>query len=67
MKMIAGWLFSASVKAFLRFSSASPAILDMISGPLRRKKKAPVSLAMAFAMRVLPEPGGPKIKTPFGG
>ena len=34
--------------------SASPAILDMISGPLIRKKKAPVSLATALAIRVLP-------------
>jgi len=31
----------------------------MISGPLIRKKKAPVSLATALAIRVLPEPGGP--------
>ena len=35
--------------------SDSPASLDMISGPLIRKKKAPVSLATAFAMRVLPD------------
>jgi hypothetical protein len=31
----------------------------MISGPLIRKKKAPVSFATARAMSVLPEPGGP--------
>lgn len=59
MKMIAGLFFSASSKAFLRFPSAYPAIFDIISGPLMRKKKAPVSLATALAMRVFPEPGGP--------
>jgi len=31
----------------------------MISGPFKRKKKAPVSLAIALAMRVFPDPGGP--------
>ena len=59
MKMIAGEFFSASSKAFRRLDSDSPASLDMISGPLIRKKNAPVSLATARAMRVLPEPGGP--------
>lgn len=44
---------------FLRLLSDSPAILLMISGPLMRKKKAPVSLATALAMSVLPVPGGP--------
>ena len=44
---------------FLRLLSDSPAILLMISGPLMRKKKAPVSLATALAMRVFPVPGGP--------
>mmetsp|Transcript_21029 Transcript_21029/g.62761 ORF Transcript_21029/g.62761 Transcript_21029/m.62761 type:complete len:265 (+) Transcript_21029:520-1314(+) len=59
MKMMAGEFFSASSKALRRLDSDSPAILDMISGPLMRKKKAPVSLATARAMSVLPEPGGP--------
>mmetsp|Transcript_83845 Transcript_83845/g.242185 ORF Transcript_83845/g.242185 Transcript_83845/m.242185 type:complete len:236 (+) Transcript_83845:1082-1789(+) len=59
MKMIAGAFFSASSKARRRFPSASPAIFDIISGPLMRKKKAPVSLATARAMSVLPLPGGP--------
>jgi len=39
----------------------------MISGPLIQKKNAPVSLAMALAINVLPLPGGPKRRTPFGG
>ena len=59
MKMIAGEFFSASSKALRKFDSDSPAIFDMISGPLMRKKKAPVSLATARAMSVLPLPGGP--------
>ncbi len=67
MKMIAGLFFSASSKAFLRFPSASPAILDIISGPLIKKKKAPVQLATALAIRVFPDPGGPQSKTPRGG
>mmetsp|Transcript_37393 Transcript_37393/g.86370 ORF Transcript_37393/g.86370 Transcript_37393/m.86370 type:complete len:331 (-) Transcript_37393:235-1227(-) len=67
MKMIAGEFFSASSKAFRRFDSASPAILDMISGPFIRKKNAPVSLATARAISVLPLPGGPYSRTPLGG
>lgn len=59
MKMIAGEFFSASSKALRRLLSDSPASLDMISGPLIKKKKAPVSLATALAIKVLPVPGGP--------
>lgn len=59
MNIIAGEFFSASSKAFLKLPSASPVILDIISGPFNRKKKAPVSLATALAIRVFPEPGGP--------
>jgi hypothetical protein len=59
MKMIAGLFFSAYSNAFLRFPYAYPAIFDMISGPLIRKKNAPVSLATALAIKVFPDPGGP--------
>lgn len=45
----------------------TPAILLMISGPLIKKKKAPVSLATALAISVLPVPGGPNMRTPRGG
>ena len=38
-----------------------------IPGPLIRKKKAPVSLATALAIKVLPVPGGPNNKIPLGG
>ena len=39
-------------KALRRLDSLSPASLDMISGPLMRKKNAPVSLATALQGRV---------------
>mmetsp|Transcript_5028 Transcript_5028/g.11360 ORF Transcript_5028/g.11360 Transcript_5028/m.11360 type:complete len:243 (-) Transcript_5028:123-851(-) len=67
INIIAGAFFSASSNAFRRLLSDSPAILLMISGPLMRKKKAPVSLATARAMSVLPDPGGPYRSTPRGG
>lgn len=54
MKMMAGAFFSASSNAFLRLLSLSPASFDIISGPLIRKKNAPVSLATARAISVLP-------------
>mmetsp|Transcript_8630 Transcript_8630/g.23424 ORF Transcript_8630/g.23424 Transcript_8630/m.23424 type:complete len:212 (-) Transcript_8630:770-1405(-) len=67
MKIIAGEFFSASSNAFLRLDSDSPASLLMISGPLIRKKKAPVSLATARAISVFPDPGGPYSRMPLGG
>mmetsp|Transcript_7901 Transcript_7901/g.20401 ORF Transcript_7901/g.20401 Transcript_7901/m.20401 type:complete len:306 (+) Transcript_7901:1130-2047(+) len=67
MKIIAGEFFSASSNAFRRLLSLSPASLDMISGPLIRKKNAPVSFATARAMSVLPLPGGPYSRIPLGG
>lgn len=56
-----------SSKAFRRLDSDSPAILDMISGPLIKKKNAPVSFATALAIKVFPDPGGPYSSTPRGG
>lgn len=35
--------------------------------PLIKKKNAPVSLATALAIKVLPVPGGPYNKIPLGG
>mmetsp|Transcript_5131 Transcript_5131/g.7586 ORF Transcript_5131/g.7586 Transcript_5131/m.7586 type:complete len:223 (-) Transcript_5131:797-1465(-) len=67
IKIMAGAFFSASSNALRRLDSLSPAILDMISGPLIKKKKAPVSLATARAIRVFPDPGGPYNNTPRGG
>mmetsp|Transcript_204 Transcript_204/g.446 ORF Transcript_204/g.446 Transcript_204/m.446 type:complete len:236 (+) Transcript_204:316-1023(+) len=59
IKMMAGAFLSASSKALRRFASASPAIFDITSGPLIKKKKAPVSFATARAIKVFPLPGGP--------
>ena len=67
MKIIAGAFFSASSNALRRLLSDSPASLLIISGPLMRKKNAPVSFATALAMRVLPVPGGPYRRIPRGG
>src|SRR6266508_2690669 len=39
----------------------------MISGPWIEEKLAPASFATAWAMSVLPVPGGPYRRTPFGG
>jgi len=39
-----------TLRTFLRLASLSPASLDMISGPLSRKKYAPVSAATALAV-----------------
>lgn len=60
MKIIDGEFFSASSKAFLKFDSDSPANLLIISGPLIRKKNAPVSFATARAIKVLPVRVNPK-------
>lgn len=59
MKIMAGLFFSAYSKALRKFPYASPAIFDIIYGPLIKKKNAPVSLATALAIKVLPDPGGP--------
>ncbi|KAF7811482.1 cell division cycle protein 48 [Senna tora] len=67
MKIIDGAFFSAFSNAFLMLLSLSPANFDIISGPLMHKKKAPVSFAIARAIVVLPEPGGPYNKIPLGG
>lgn len=59
MKMMDGAHLSASWNTLRRFASLSPAIFDMISGPLTRTKWAPDSEAMARASSVFPVPGGP--------
>ena len=64
---MAGEFFSASSKALRRLLSLSPAILLIISGPLIKKKKAPVSFATARAINVFPVPGGPNMRIPRGG
>ncbi len=41
--------------------------MDIISGPFSKMKCASDSFATALARRVLPVPGGPWRRTPFGG
>lgn len=65
MNMMAGEFFSASSNALRRLLSDSPAIFDIISGPLMVKKNAPVSFATARAISVLPVPGGPNRSNPI--
>ncbi|KAI8458566.1 cell division control protein 48 [Phakopsora pachyrhizi] len=62
MKIIAGMLISASANAFPKLLSLSPAILLMILEPLIKKKKAPVLLDTALAIKFFPVPGGPNIR-----
>ena len=67
IQMMAGEFLIASSKQRRRWPSDSPALPLMTSGPLMRKKKAPVSEARACPMIVLPQPAGPKSRTPLGG
>ena len=66
-KRIAGAFSRARSKAPRSCSSDSPLYFETISGPSMVSKYASTSLATARAMRVLPVPGGPYSKTPFGG
>ncbi len=67
INIMLGAFSSASSKISLRRSSEPPTYLLIISGPCIEMKWASVSLATAFASKVLPVPGGPCISTPFGG
>src|SRR5665648_226442 len=64
-------MVGATCRAFLNIScmafSESPNHFDSNSGPRTLMKLAFVSLATAFAISVLPVPGGPYINTPLGG
>ena len=63
-------IHGATCLAFLKISltpfSDSPTHLDSNSGPLILMKLDSVIFASAFAIKVLPVPGGPCNKTPFG-
>ena len=63
-KMTQGRLFLALRKTDLTALSLSPTYMLMSSGPFTLMKLIPASLAMAFATRVFPQPGGPTSKTP---
>ena len=66
MKMIAGAFSFASANASRTNLAPSPMNICTKSGPASFKYAALVCAAHARAMSVLPVPGGPYNKTPFG-
>ena len=64
-KIIVGLDCLAFLKISRIFFSDSPAHLDISCGPLMDMKFALASLAIAVAIRVLPVPGGPKMRKFF--
>lgn len=67
MNRIAGAFSLASSNLERISASVSPCLLFITSGPAMCTKCDPVSFAIAFAINVLPQPGGPNMSTPFGG
>mmetsp|Transcript_5623 Transcript_5623/g.9204 ORF Transcript_5623/g.9204 Transcript_5623/m.9204 type:complete len:249 (+) Transcript_5623:210-956(+) len=57
----------ARLKRVCTAFSLSPSHLDNSSGPLTARKFIPLSVASAFAISVLEQPGGPYSNTPRGG
>ena len=49
-----------------RFASDSPTYLDLVPPMSSLRSGTPHAAATAFAVRLLPPPGGPTIRTPFG-
>ena len=50
----------------LTLLAPTPTYISTNSDPERKKKGTPASPAQAFANKVLPVPGGPVSKAPFG-
>ncbi len=66
-KTMEGACSLACLNSSLMMRSLSPTHFERMSATLRLKKVRSFSVAMAFARRVLPHPGGPYIRMPFGG
>jgi hypothetical protein len=66
MKMIAGAFSRASLKSRLIRAAPRPANISMNEDADWLRKLAPDSCATAFASSVLPVPGGPWSRIPFG-
>ena len=64
--MIHGAFFLACSKRSLTLLAPTPTNISTKSEPLILKKGTPASPATAFASKVLPQPGGPTKRTPFG-
>jgi len=67
IKIIAGECYWAVLNSYLTNFGPSPKYFWISYEPTTLKKVAEVSLATAFASRVLPVPGSPYRITPFGG
>mmetsp|Transcript_39935 Transcript_39935/g.124418 ORF Transcript_39935/g.124418 Transcript_39935/m.124418 type:complete len:210 (+) Transcript_39935:247-876(+) len=67
MKMMAGAFSLARVKASRTIFAPSPMNICTSWGPASLRKVALVAAAHARAIIVLPVPGGPCMRTPFGG
>ena len=66
MKMIHGWYFFACSNMSRTLAAPTPTNISTKSEPLELKNGTSASPAAARAKRVLPVPGGPTSKTPFG-
>lgn len=66
MKMMAGCIFRAKEKTARTILFESPYHFSVSVEICRFTKEAPLSRAMAFAIMVLPHPGGPYSSTPDG-
>lgn len=66
-KIMAAFLVQASAKSSLTILAPSPMYFLTNSDPMHLIKQASVQLAIALAVSVLPVPGGPYKRTPFGG
>ena len=66
MKTIQGAYFLAWSKRSLTRDAPTPTNISTNSDPDTEKNGTPASPAIALAMRVFPQPGGPTSNTPFG-
>ena len=66
IKIIHGAIFFAFSNNFLTLDAPSPANISINSEPLIEINGTPASPATAFAIKVLPVPGFPQSKMPFG-
>lgn len=67
MNTIDGWFYLANLNTSLTIRGPYPKYFWTNYDPTTRINVAVVLLATAFAIIVLPVPGGPYINTPLGG
>ena len=66
IKTIQGAFFSASLNKSRTRDAPTPTYSSIKSEPVNEKKGTPASPATALASKVLPVPGGPTSRAPFG-